>query len=540
MANKFVFVTGGVCSSLGKGMAAASIGMLLEAHQYRVSIQKADPYINVDAGTMSPFQHGEVFVTEDGTETDLDLGNYSRFTNAKISGLNSITAGQIYQAVIAKERRGDYLGKCVQVIPHITDEIRQRIYRAGTDADVAIIEIGGTVGDIESIPFLEAVRQIILERGHENAIIVQLSLVPQMGGELKTKLTQHAVKESLSIGLQPDILLCRSPQPLSEELKRKVALFTNISRDFVVSAHDTTSHTYRIPLDYCEQKLDLLVLKKLGLETRRVSLEPWIHLDRNYREAERTICIAMVGKYVDLPDAYKSIDEALVHATLEQRLRLELKKIDSGLIEERKNDLAELFAGVSGILLPGGFGPRGIEGMIKAVEYARTNQIPFFGICLGMQIMVIEFARHVLGLREASSTEFVENTPEPVISLLEEQGKVSSLGGSMRLGSSRMDFVPGSKFAEAYGAESAFERHRHRYEVNNRYLKVLEEGGLKISAFHKMEELVEGCEWTDHPWGLGMQAHPEFNSKPIVPHPLFRAFIQAGLACPPGEQGAGS
>ncbi len=534
MAEKFIFVTGGVCSSLGKGIAAASIGTLLEGHGYQVSMIKIDPYINVDAGTMSPFQHGEVFVTDDGAETDLDLGNYSRFTNARLSGHNSITTGQIYQAVIQKERKGEYLGKCVQVIPHITDEIRQRIYRASQEAEIAIVEVGGTVGDIESIPFLEGCRQIILQKGHANAMTVHLTLVPEVGGELKTKLTQHAVKESLAIGLQPDILLCRCPAPLDAGTKRKIAHFTNIYEEAVISAHNETSHIYRIPLNYQAEKLDRLVLDHLNLEQTPLDLSGWEELDRNYHQTTTTLKIAVVGKYIDLPDTYKSIDEALVHAGFNEKLRIEICKIDAEELEKNDADLGLRFAALAGILLPGGFGNRGIEGMIRAVRYAREGGVPFLGICLGMQVMVIEFARHVLGLTEAHSTEFAENCPEPVVSLLEEQGRVDIMGGSMRLGLSTMELRAGSRFARAYGYTAgtgeAREVHRHRYEVNNHYLEQLEAAGLAITARHPTQNLVEGCEWQQHPFGLGTQAHPEFHSRPVGGHRLFRAFIQASAA----------
>ncbi len=531
MADKFIFVTGGVCSSLGKGIAAASIGTLLEAHGYSVSMIKVDPYINVDAGTMSPFQHGEVFVTEDGAETDLDLGNYSRFTNAKLSGLNSITTGQIYQEVIQKERKGEYLGKCVQVIPHITDEIRQRIYLGSAQAEIAIVEIGGTVGDIESIPFLEGCRQIILQKGHTNAMTVHLTLVPEVSGELKTKLTQHAVKESLAIGLQPDVLLCRCPEPLDSNTKRKIAHFTNIQEGAVISAHNEATHIYRIPLNYRAEKLDQLVVRHLQLQPTPLDLSAWEKLDQNYHQAKETITIAMVGKYIELPDTYKSIDEALIHAGLSQKLRVNICKIDAEQLERSQLNLKELFAGVAGILVPGGFGHRGIEGMIEAVRYAREQKLAFFGICLGMQVMVIEFARNMLGLAKANSTEFIENCSEPVVSLLEEQGRVDIMGASMRLGLSTMELKPNSLFAKAYGATKAKEVHRHRYEINNSYLKDLEAAGLTISASYSAQNLVEGCEWEGHPFGLGTQAHPEFHSQPVGAHPLFCAFIQASAIC---------
>lgn len=528
MADKFIFVTGGVCSSLGKGIAAASIGTLLEAHNYQITMIKVDPYINVDAGTMSPFQHGEVFVTDDGAETDLDLGNYSRFTHSKLSGKNSLTTGQIYQSVIRKERKGEYLGKCVQVIPHITDEICSRIYNASHDAEIAIIEIGGTVGDIESIPFLEAARQIILSKGHNNAILVHLTLAPEVGGEIKTKPTQHAVKETLAIGLQPDILLVRSPKPLDIATKRKVALFTNINEKAVISAHDEPSHIYRIPLNYQQEELDLRVLEQLSLTPKaQPVLDKWQNLNLSYEQSKDTVCIAMVGKYIDLPDTYKSVDEALLHGALSNKCKLKIKKIDAQELEQGSPDFQQILAGVNGILVPGGFGIRGVQGMIQAAKYAREQKIPYLGICLGMQIMVIEFARHVLGLSQANSTEFMENTPEPVISLLEEQGLINQMGGSMRLGASPVRLIEGSKIAKAYGSTNITERHRHRYEFNNRYIQQFEENGMKVTGRNPKSDLVEACEWQDHPWGVGIQAHPEFLSKPVQPHPLFSALLHA-------------
>jgi CTP synthase len=529
---KYIFVTGGVCSSLGKGIAAASIGTLLESRGYRVAMVKIDPYLNVDAGTMSPYQHGEVFVTDDGAETDLDLGNYSRFTSSPLGRAHSITTGQIYQTVINKEREGRYLGRTVQVIPHITDEIKSQIVKIGNqpEIDITIVEVGGTVGDIESVPFLETARQCIHEFGHENVLSVHLTLVPAVSGnELKTKPTQHSVKELREIGIQPDILLCRAKRELDDSMRRKIANFTNVSLDSVLSAIDVNTTIYEIPLIYHKQKLDEIVLRKLNLELREANLEDWSRLVEGYKNTEKTVTIAMVGKYIDLHDTYKSVDEALVHAGMSNRVKVKIKKIDAEKLEKGA-PLEEIFAGADAVLIPGGFGSRGVEGMVQAARYARENRLPYLGICLGMQIMVIEYARTVLGLETANSSEFDEKTPHPVVSLLEEQEGLTKLGGTMRLGRSATHTVPGTVIARAYGEDVIWERHRHRYEFSNAYRHSLGQAGLKISGLTPDSSLVESVEWPDHPWSTGVQFHPEFSSKPTRPQPLFRAFVAAAAA----------
>lgn len=526
---KYIIVTGGVCSSLGKGIAAASLGSLLESRGLTISMVKIDPYINVDAGTMSPFQHGEVYVTDDGAETDLDLGNYARFTRSPLSRANSITTGQVYQEVIQREREGRYLGRTVQVIPHITDRIKQRILAVGEqeEVDVTIVEVGGTVGDIESIPFLEAARQMQHEIGHDNVLSVHLTLIPEVGGsELKTKPTQHSVKEMREIGIQPDILLCRSPRPMEEDMRRKIANFTNVDYEAVISAYDVSDTIYQIPLQFHEQSLDVIACAKLGLECGEASLAAWRHVVDTYRNAERTVRIAVVGKYIDLADAYKSVDEALFHGGIANGVRVELVKIDSERLE-KTGGIESALAGIHGILVPGGFGGRGVEGMITTARFAREHGIPYFGICLGMQIMVIEWARHILELPDADSTEFSPDTGWPVISLLEEQIDVRNYGGTMRLGASDSILAEGSRIRAAYGAERVRERHRHRYEVSNRHREKLSESGLRLSGFTPDNALVESVEWTDHPWSVGVQFHPEFGSGPTVAHPLFEHFIAA-------------
>jgi len=526
---KYIFVTGGVCSSLGKGIAAASIGTLLESRGFRVSMIKIDPYLNVDAGTMSPYQHGEVYVTDDGAETDLDLGNYARFTSSPLSKANSITTGQVYQTVINKEREGKYLGKTVQVIPHITDEIKAQILRIGSgpEVDITIVEVGGTVGDIESVPFLETARQCIHELGHENVLSVHLTLVPTVSGdEMKTKPTQHSVKELREIGIQPDILLCRAKKELDEGMRKKIANFTNVEVNSVLSAIDVNTTIYEIPLIYHEQKLDEIVLKKLGLDLRPADVSFLRSRVEGYKNAKKTVTIAMVGKYVDLHDTYKSIDEALVHAAMGNQVRVKILKIDAEKLEKGAKP-EELLAAADGILVPGGFGSRGIEGMIIAAKYARENQKPYFGICLGMQIMVIEYARHILKLKDANSTEFNPQSTDPVVSLLEEQEGVTKMGGTMRLGRSATHTLPGTKIREAYGSEIVFERHRHRYEFNNKYRGSLQGAGLKITGYTPDASLVESTEWDGHPWSTGVQFHPEFTSKPTAPQPLFAAFVKA-------------
>ena len=529
---KYIFVTGGVCSSLGKGVAAGSIGSLLEARGLQVRMIKIDPYINVDAGTMNPYQHGEVYVTDDGAETDLDLGNYARFTSSPLGRANSITTGQIYQEVIQKERQGRFLGRCVQVIPHITDQIKKRIRDIGEkpEVDVAIVEIGGTVGDIESIPFLEAARQFIHDVGRERVAFVHLTLVPVVGrGEYKTKPTQHSAKALLEWGIQPDILLCRAAEPLSEGLRSKIALFTNVDDDAVICAYDVGGNIYQIPLIYSEQRLDEIILRKLRIENTEPDLEPWIEVSRMYREAQRTVRVGFVGKYLDLHDSYKSVFEALFHGGLANEARVELVMIDAESLEKGA-DADRLLEQVDGVLIPGGFGQRGIEGMIRAARFARTSRRPCFGICLGMQTMVIEYARGVLELEDANSTEVDPRTPHPVISLLEEQREVTDLGGTMRLGVSRTALAEGSALRSIYGAEEVWERHRHRYEVSDYYRGRLEQAGLCISGLYEEERLVECIEWPGHPWGIGVQFHPEFKSKPTSPHPIFRSFIAACIA----------
>jgi CTP synthase len=534
--NKFIFVSGGVCSSLGKGVAASSLGALLEGRGLNVRMVKCDPYINVDAGTMSPYQHGEVYVTDDGAETDLDLGNYARFTSGPLSRTNSITTGQVYESVIRKEREGRYLGRCVQVIPHITDEIKSRILAASRedpDTDVVIVEIGGTVGDIESIPFLEAARQLIHESGKTNAISVHLTLIPEVaGGELKTKPTQHSVKAMQEQGIQPDVLICRSPVMLDEPTRRKIALFTNMDPDAVFTSYDVDTTIYEIPLVFFEQKLDQVVLKKLGVESRHANLTPWYSMMERFKTRKGKVRIGIVGKYMDLHDSYKSVYEALFHAGLACGTEVELVKIDSTRLEGSDVPKNILGAGeaeleINGILVPGGFGQRGINGMVTASAWARENKIPYFGICLGMQIMVIDWGRNVLGWEDADSTEFSQDTKHPVLSLLEEQIDVKNYGGTMRLGKSESVAERDGRILAAYGNKNIFERHRHRYEFSNKYRKEMTESGLLLTAFTPDGSLVEGVEWPEHPWGVGVQFHPEFKSKPTAASPLFRDFIAA-------------
>lgn len=518
---------------MGKGLAAASIAKLLEGNLLNIRLIKIDPYINVDAGTMNPYQHGEVYVTDDGAETDLDLGNYARFTNCPLSRDNSITTGQIYQEIIKKEREGRFLGRTVQVIPHITDEIKQRIRRVGDEdgVDVTIIEIGGTVGDIESVPFLEAARQFIHDVGKANVVYIHLTLVPTVSnGELKTKPTQHSVKELLEIGIQPDILLCRAEEPLNDKLKQKISLFTNVSEEAVFSAYNVPSTIYEVPLIFAQQKIDRIILTKLNITSKATNkkIKQWQNLVHSYISASKSVKIGIVGKYLELHDSYKSIFEALVHGGMKNNARVELVKIDSEAIENKK-DISDVFEKVQGILVPGGFGQRGIEGMICASHYARTHNLPYFGICLGMQVMVIEYARNVLALFGANSTEFEQQTTHPVISLLEEQQNIKALGGSMRLGRSPSFIQNGSKLNAIYKKPKIYERHRHRYEVANNYRDSLIAAGLIISATTVNRELVEAVEWDNHCWGIGVQFHPEFISKPDIPHPLFAHFIGACL-----------
>ncbi|MFP4373908.1 MAG: CTP synthase [Spirochaetaceae bacterium] len=527
--NKYIFVTGGVCSSLGKGVAAASLGSLLECRGLSVRMVKIDPYINVDAGTMSPYQHGEVYVTDDGAETDLDLGNYARFTQSPIMRASSITTGQIYQEVIQREREGRYLGRTVQVIPHITDRIKQRIFAVGeaAEVDVTIVEVGGTVGDIESVPYLESARQMTRELGHENVITVHLTLIPEVAGsELKTKPTQHSVKELREIGLQPDVLLCRAPVALSDDLRRKISVFTNVEEEAVVSAYDIKTTIYDIPLSFYRQQLDEIVLRKLHMPLHETDLGAWEHVSRAYRNARHTVRIGFVGKYIDLNDAYKSVDEALFHGGIANGVGVELVKIDSEELEGEA-DPDRVFDDIDGILVPGGFGSRGVQGMVNTARWARENNVPYFGICLGMQVMVIEYARNVMGLSEADSTEFTPETPDPVVSLLEEQVNVKNYGGTMRLGANDTLLYEGYKIREIYGCDTIRERHRHRYEVSNTYRERLHEAGLQVAAVTPDAELVESVQWRGHSWGIGVQYHPEFRSKPVSPHPLFQSFIAA-------------
>jgi len=527
--SKYIFVTGGVCSSLGKGVAASSIGSLLEHHGLSVRMLKIDPYINVDPGTMSPYQHGEVFVTDDGAETDLDLGNYERFTSSPLGRANSVTTGQVYQEVIRKEREGHFLGRTVQVIPHITDEIKARVFKVGEQpgVDVTIVEIGGTVGDIESIPFLEAARQFIHDLGKSRVLFVHLTLVPTVSdGELKTKPTQHSVKSLQESGIQPDVLLCRAPVPIPEVLSRKIALFTNVEDEAVISAYDVASTVYEIPLHFAEQKLDAIILRKLDLPAGACDLREWSEVVDAYNSATRSVRIGLVGKYTELLDSYKSIYEALYHGGIANLCKIDLVKIDADRLAEEAV-LVDSLGSLDGILIPGGFGQRGIEGMVQAAAFARLKGLPCFGICLGLQVMVIEYARNVLGWSDANSTEFSRDTQHPVISLLEEQIDVKSYGGTMRLGASASKLVAGTRIRGIYGTDTISERHRHRYEVSNLFREELARGGLVFGAFTLDEGLVEAAEWPHHPWGIGVQFHPEFKSKPVRPHLLFAGFVAA-------------
>jgi CTP synthase len=525
---KFIFVTGGVISSLGKGIAAASMGALLKMHGFHVTMIKLDPYLNVDPGTMSPYQHGEVFVTDDGAETDLDLGHYERFTGALMGRLNNVTTGQIYYSVISKERRGDYLGSTVQVIPHITDEIKGSILRlADHDTyDVILCEIGGTVGDIESLPFLEAIRQFPYEIGREHVLYVHLTLVPflQAAGELKTKPSQHSVRALREIGIQPDILLCRTEQALGESNRNKIAMFCNVEPGCVFEARDADD-IYRIPLLYAEQGIDQALIKRLGLPRRESNLEPWRAMMNRIDHIRQTVRLGVIGKYIELQDAYKSVYEALRHGAVANDVGLEIKRIDSEQLTPE--NVEEQLGNLSGILIPGGFGQRGVEGKILAAQFARERKLPYFGICLGMQIALVEFARHICGLGGAHSREFDELTPHPVIDLLATQKTITSMGGTMRLGAYTCRLTPGTKTAALYGVEQVSERHRHRYEVNNKYRGTLTEHGMELAGMSLDSKLVEMIELPDHPWFIGCQFHPEFKSRPLEPHPLFRGFIGA-------------
>ncbi|MBI2027668.1 MAG: CTP synthase [Deltaproteobacteria bacterium] len=527
---KYIFVSGGVISSLGKGLASASIGALLEARGLSVTIQKLDPYINVDPGTMSPFQHGEVFVTDDGAETDLDLGHYERFTHCTLSRFNNFTTGQVYDAVITKERRGDYLGGTVQVIPHITDEIKNKIIQASQGFDVSIVEIGGTVGDIESLPFLEAIRQLRIEVGHENAIFIHLTLVPfiEAAGEVKTKPTQHSVKALREIGIQPDILLCRTNQALSEGIKSKIALFCNVERDSVITAL-TVDTIYAVPLCFHQEGLDEKIIQKLKMWTAAPRLQHWKKLIEKINHLEKKVIISVVGKYVHLKDSYKSLNEALFHGGIANHTHVHLEFIDSEKLEQGDEAQWSALRSADGVLVPGGFGERGCEGKIDAIAWARENQIPFFGICLGMQMAVIEFARHSAGLKDANSAEFNEKTKHPVIHLMEDQKLRREKGGTMRLGTYDCVLKKSTKAYAAYHREKIQERHRHRYEFNNAYRKDLEARGMIFSGINPQTGLIEMMELKNHPWFVGCQFHPEFKSKPMKAHPLFISFIQEAL-----------
>ena len=529
-STKFIFVTGGVVSSLGKGIAAASLGRLLVERGLKVTIQKFDPYINVDPGTMSPFQHGEVYVTDDGAETDLDLGHYERFVDRSLSQVNNVTTGRIYLSVITKERRGEYLGSTVQVIPHITDEIKSAIRRLAPDHDVVITEIGGTVGDIESLPFLEAIRQFRQEVGRDNTLFIHLTLVPYISAtaELKTKPTQHSVRELMQIGIQPDILVCRTERPLSEELKRKIAQFCNVDFGCVVESPDVRS-IYEIPLKLHEQGLDKEVCERLKLDTKEPDLRAWGTMVDRILRPEREVRIAVVGKYTELADSYKSIHEALVHGGIAHGAGVRIDWIASDRFTDQET-AGELLAPYDGLLVPGGFGIRGIEGMVEAVRWAREQGLPFFGICLGLQVAIIEFARHACRLPNTNSSEFEPECENPVIALLASQQGIQEMGGTMRLGAYPCRLRAGSRAAQIYGTAEVTERHRHRYEVSNAYRDVLAEYGMRCSGLSPDGSLVEMIELPDHPWFVGCQFHPELRSRPMRPHPLFASFVAAALS----------
>lgn len=524
--SKFIFVTGGVISGLGKGIAAASIGLLLESHGYKITLQKFDPYLNVDPGTMSPFQHGEVYVTDDGAETDLDLGHYERFTSTRTTRSHNWTAGKIYELIIKKERRGDYLGKTVQVIPHVTDEIKNAFYSVAGNNDIVIVEIGGTVGDIESQPFLEAIRQMRLSLGQENTLFIHLTLIPYIGtsGELKTKPTQHSVKELRAIGIQPDILLCRTSRELPSDLKAKIALFTNVPLEAVITAMDAPS-IYDIPLNFAEEGLDRIILKKLNLEVRQPDLTRWKNVVQRSHHPKDEVNIALVGKYIGLHDSYISLNQALDHGGLANYLKVNIDWIEAEDLE--RGNPGKILKDKDGILVPGGFGQRGIEGKIRAITYARENKVPFFGICLGMQCATIEFARNVAGLKKAHSEEFDNQSPHKIFRLWRELKKDSDLGGTMRLGAYNCQLKKGTLAYSIYKQPMISERHRHRYEFNPEYEKILSSAGLIISGKNPEHDLVEIIELKDHPWFLGCQFHPEFKSRPLEPHPLFKSFIAA-------------
>jgi CTP synthase len=532
LKQKFIFVTGGVVSSVGKGLAAASLGSLLEARGLNVTIMKFDPYINVDPGTMSPFQHGEVYVTEDGAETDLDLGHYERFTSAVMNRANSVSTGQIYDAVISRERRGDYLGGTVQVIPHITDEIKNRVFEAAQGSEIIIVEIGGTVGDIESQPFLEAIRQMRLEVGPNNSCLVHVTYLPYIAaaGELKSKPTQHSVKELREIGLQPDFLVCRSDKPIEAGLKKKISLFCSVPEDHVIAASDAST-IYEVPLMLNKEGLDELIVKTLNLQTQKPNLKGWQGIFRALTHPEKVVRIGVVGKYVDLKESYKSLHEAIVHGGIANHAKVEIVYVDSEKLGDK--NVQQALGDVHGILVPGGFGTRGVEGKIAAIRMAREKQVPFFGICFGMQLASIEFAKHVCGIPDATSREFIKDGATSkanlVIDFMVEQRNMVNKGGTMRLGAYPCDLAKGSKSEAIYKSSRIMERHRHRYEFNNKYRALFEKKGMLIGGTCKERDLVEIIELPDHPWFIGVQFHPEFKSKPLAPHPLFSHFVKAAL-----------
>ncbi|MHC5062710.1 MAG: CTP synthase [Planctomycetota bacterium] len=529
---KYIFVTGGVVSSLGKGLTSAAVGWILERQGFTVSMQKLDPYINVDPGTMSPFQHGEVYVTDDGTEADLDLGHYERFTHAKITADSNYTTGKIYRSVIQKERRGDYLGHTVQVIPHITDEIKTAVRRgASAGVDIAITEIGGTVGDIESLPFLEAIRQFNLEVGPKDCLFIHLTLLPYLraSGEMKTKPTQQSVGKLREIGIQPQILVCRTEQPMSEEMADKISLFCNVRKEAVIEERDVEFSIYEVPLNLIREGFDRRVLDCLGLEPRKeVQVDDWQQLLNTLKNPQHEVEIAVVGKYIELHDAYKSIYEALHHGGISKACNVKLRKVSAERVASEGVD--PLLNGVDGILVPGGFGERGFEGKIQTIKHARENKIPFLGICYGMQAAVVDYARNVIGIEDATTSEYAPDAKEQVINLMEEQKSVSDLGGTMRLGAFDCTLAPDSKSAAAYGSQVVSERHRHRFELNNAYRSRLQEGGMLMAGVNDQLDLVEIVEVPDHPWFVGVQFHPEFKTRPMEPHPLFRDFIGAAIS----------
>ncbi len=528
---KYIFVTGGVVSSLGKGLTAGALGALLEMRGLRVRIQKFDPYLNVDPGTMSPYQHGEVYVLDDGAETDLDLGHYERFTSGKLSRLNSLTSGQIYEAVIARERRGDYLGKTVQVIPHVTNEIKERIYKGGRGVDVLITEIGGTTGDIEGLPFLEALRQFALEVGPRDCVFIHVTLIPflKAAGELKTKPTQQSVAKLREIGIQPHILVCRCDHPLTPEMREKLSMFCNVPVKAVIEEMDVKHSIYELPLALQKERMDQLVVDLLALKARANPRNTWAEIIRRIKSPRHEVRIGVVGKYIELQDAYKSVYEALSHAGIANHCRVKIVRLDAEDFESPAGLIALKRQQLHGILVPGGFGDRGTEGKIAAARFAREKRIPYFGLCLGMQVAVIEFARHVLKLRNANSVEFDQKTPHPIIALMDEQRNIVLKGGTMRLGAYECRLKPGTLARRAYGADSVSERHRHRFEVNNDYLARLEKAGMVTSGWNPKRGLVEVVELKSHPWFLGVQCHPEFQSKPNRAHPLFASFIAAAI-----------